>query len=285
MSESSGLIFIIIEKYDDYLRDRISFDEFYNNVLSPLLISNRRYKNDLEINTDSLDLLSTNIKDRYDAYRRHWDLGNEQEARKERKETILVAGEIVKKLEYIRDNLSAKEFNAGNINANNNVVIPKDNEQDLNLRKEDWDALLDSIRAKKCIPFLGPELFSPWLPLKDKLSEQWTRNLSEQWTNEYGYPFEDSSQLSRVTQFIAIDKGDSMYPKKVLSKMMREISSPDFVLTEFDDTPFATIADLDLPIYVTTNYDHFLETALENRNRKKRLLVKFADGMIKSRCI
>jgi hypothetical protein len=271
LSESDSPVFIIIEKYDYYLKDRISFDEFYSEFLSPSLITNRKYKNDLSnINTNSLDLLLTNIKDRYDSYRRHWDLGNEQEARKERKEAILVASEIVKKLEDIRENISIKKYNTTvNTIANNDAVIIRDSVQDLSLRNEDWDVLLDSIKSKKCIPFLGAELFSPWLPIEGKSSGEWTKDLSEQWTEEYGYPFEDSSQLSRVTQFIAIDNGDLMYPKKMIGKMLREIDSPNFAATEFNDTPYAVLADLNLPIYITTNYDHFMEAALEKRNEKK----------------
>jgi len=110
LSDSRNRIFTIIERYDDYLKDNISFDDFYNKVLSPFLIANREYKNDFtDVNTDSLDLCLTNIKNRYDAYRRQLDLGNEQEARKEKKETILVANEIVKILENIREYLSAKK--------------------------------------------------------------------------------------------------------------------------------------------------------------------------------
>src|SRR5262249_33618840 len=147
-------LFIIIEKYDDYLKDRITFDEFYKRALLPFLISNRKYKNELEdINTDSLDLLSANVKDRYDVYRNQSDLGNEQEARKERKEAVIIAGKIVEKLEFIRDNAAKKTSTSSMIE--NHALTSMTTGQNLGLEEKDWIILLDSIKAKKCIPFLG----------------------------------------------------------------------------------------------------------------------------------
>jgi len=39
-------------------------------------------------------------------------------------------------------------------------------------------------------------------------------------------------------------------------------------LGEFRNAPLAVLADLNLPIYITTNYDHFIEKALETRGGK-----------------
>jgi hypothetical protein len=39
-------------------------------------------------------------------------------------------------------------------------------------------------------------------------------------------------------------------------------------LGEFRNAPLAVLADLNLPIYITTNYDHFVEKALETRGGK-----------------
>ena len=69
---------------------------------------------------------------------------------------------------------------------------------------------------------------------------------------------------------MAIEYGDTMYPKRRLSEEIRRIDPPDFSLEKFKNTPYAVLADLDLPIFMTTNYDHFLEAALESRNRVKK---------------
>jgi hypothetical protein len=260
---------IIISKYEDFLNDKISLDEFYNKNVLPFLINTRKYKSSLgDINIDSLNLLLSNIKDKFDSYTYQKDLGNEQQERTERREIIMLFGKIVNKLQDLLDNLSERNLHTAN-NIDNSRIISGDIHEELNLTSDKWDDLRESIRQKKCIPFIGTEIFSSWFPYEHGLSEQWIRNLSEQWTKDYKYPFEDSSQISRVAQFIAIDKGDSMHPKKMLSKMLKEIKPPDFSRDEFKDTPYAVLADLDLPIYITTNYDHFLEEALKSRDKNK----------------
>lgn len=71
--------------------------------------------------------------------------------------------------------------------------------------------------------------------------------------------------MARVSQFLAIKEGDDVYPKELLSKELKQIKAPNFELGQFRDTPPAVLADLHLPIYITTNYDHFIEEALESR--------------------
>jgi len=45
------------------------------------------------------------------------------------------------------------------------------------------------------------------------------------------------------------------------------IMPPDFGLDEFRNTPPAVLAVFNLPIYITTNYDHFVEEALKSRGK------------------
>jgi len=51
-------------------------------------------------------------------------------------------------------------------------------------------------------------------------------------------------------------------------KQLARIYIPDFRLAEFRNTPPAVLADLNLPIYITTNYDHFIEEALKSRGKE-----------------
>ena len=59
-----------------------------------------------------------------------------------------------------------------------------------------WTQLLYSIRERKCTPFIGEDVCQPWIPLRKEISDRWAK--------EYDYPLQDSYQLSRVTQFLAI---------------------------------------------------------------------------------
>ena len=258
----SSVINIVIKRYENFMDNKLSFDELYNNILLPSLrklTTDSQFKNDLgDSNIESLNLLLINIKEKFEFYEYNTNLGNDEEARRERKETMLVGGKIVKKLESILESLLSKGKNADkdiNKESNSNLNLIA---EELSLKEDNWNDLMDYIKQQQCIPFVGSDIGSSNGPLS---------NLSEDWTALYDYPFEDSSQLSRVTQFIAIDKGDQMYPKRMLSKMLREINPPDF--SKVKDSPYLTLASLDLPIYITTNYDHTLEEALKFKTTKK----------------
>ena len=56
--------------------------------------------------------------------------------------------------------------------------------------------------------------------------------------------------------------------QKILSHYLRKIKPPGFSLPEYQNTIYAVLADLDLPIYITTNYDHFMESALESKGKR-----------------
>ena len=259
----SSVINIIIRKYENFMHDKLTLDELYTDILLPSLrklTTDSQFKKELgDSNIDTLNLLLTNIKDKFDFYERNTNLGNDLDARKERKEVMLVGGNIVKKLEVILENLLLKGKNADKeINRESNSKLESIVDE-LSLKEEDWDNLIYYIKKQQCVPFVGADTWSSNAPLS---------NLSEEWTALYDYPFEDSSQLSRVTQFIAIDKGDPMYPKRMLSKILKEIKPPDF--SKVTDSPYINLASLDIPIYITTNYDHTLEEALKFKNKNPK---------------
>ena len=84
----------------------------------------------------------------------------------------------------------------------------------------------------------------------------------------YPYPFEDSSQLRRVSQFMAtVMKEGEAYPKKRLSRLLKEKPLPDFALPKYKNTVYAVLADLNLPICITTNYGSiWKESKVDSRN-------------------
>ena len=135
----------------------------------------------------------------------------------------------------------------------------------MSLKDADWDELLYSIDDQSCTPFIGAGACGfrnkdnePWLPSGSTVSKK----LSE----KYEYPLDDSNVLDHVSQYVAIQNGD-MYPKNFIARLLKEISPPDFSKEEYKNTPHAVLADLKLPIYITTNYDEFMELALKSRGR------------------
>jgi SIR2-like domain len=92
-------------------------------------------------------------------------------------------------------------------------------------------------------------------------------DLAEVLAGEYGFPFDDEHRnLARVTQYAAIREGSRMYVKKRFADdMLTALPRPDFGAP---DEPHTLLADLSLPVYVTTNYDDFMYEALESRGRQ-----------------
>jgi hypothetical protein len=125
------------------------------------------------------------------------------------------------------------------------------------LEESDWDILLGRIKAGKCTPFLGAGACHGVLPLGGAIADRWAR--------EHGYPLRDSHDLARVAQFLAVRK-DPMYPKEeILNQFIRGTNSPDF--KEIDE-PHGVLAELPIPVYMTTNYDDFMMQALKARGKR-----------------
>jgi hypothetical protein len=123
------------------------------------------------------------------------------------------------------------------------------------IREEDWDDLLMLIRMGKCTPFIGAGACYPYLPLGGKLAIDWS--------DKYHYPLKDSNDLAKVAQFMAIDRYP-MFPKHIIAQEFEIKDRPNF---SREDDPHGILADLNLPIYITTNYDSFMFDALKARQK------------------
>ena len=129
-----------------------------------------------------------------------------------------------------------------------------ENDRKLNDRK--WNLLIKRIKDKKCTPFLGAGACHPCLPLGSDIALDWAK--------QYEYPFDDSWDLVRVAQFLAI-MNDSMFPKEEMAKLIKNKKMmPNF---NYPYELHGVLADLPLPIYLTTNYDDFMVKALETRKK------------------
>jgi len=133
------------------------------------------------------------------------------------------------------------------------------------LGESDWENLLQRIKDKECTPFTGAGACAGTLPLASEIADQWAE--------KYGYPLTDSGNLARVAQFLAVDQ-DPMFPKQVIRRQFQKTDPPCFEANE----PHCVLADLKLPIYITTNYDSFMFQALKSREREpKRELCQWND--------
>jgi SIR2-like domain len=122
-----------------------------------------------------------------------------------------------------------------------------------------WNYLIERIREGKCTPFLGAGVNDPGiLPLGSTIADEWAKDNT--------YPLEDSNDLARVAQYLAITKPDPMACKEeMIRKWFRNVTPPNFKdLNE----PLGVLAELPLPIYMTTNYDSLMIQALKSKRKE-----------------
>ena len=127
------------------------------------------------------------------------------------------------------------------------------------LTQKDWDILVQRIKSKNCTPFLGAGAAYGVLPLGAEIAREWAQ--------KYEYPLDDPFNLIAVAQFVALTT-DPMAPKEEIVRMFKAKGKvPDFS----DPTePHGALADLALPLYITTNYDDFMTQALRSRDKDAR---------------
>lgn len=125
----------------------------------------------------------------------------------------------------------------------------------------DWDVLLSRIRHKACTPFLGAGASAHRLPTGT--------DLARLWAHEFGYLLRDRDDLAQVAQYMAITR-DLPFPKERVSELCTNVD-PTEALRPGDS--YDIISDLDLPIYITTNYDDLLWHALRNKRKDPQVLL------------
>ena len=126
------------------------------------------------------------------------------------------------------------------------------------LTERDWVTLLSRIPRGKVVPFIGAGACYGSLPLGG--------DIAREWAERFHYPMSDTGDLVRVSQFLAVEF-DPVYPKELVLERLRGIDPPDL---HAPDEPHGVLADLPLPIYLTTNYDDFMARALASRYRDPR---------------
>jgi SIR2-like domain len=124
------------------------------------------------------------------------------------------------------------------------------------LDEETWAALIDNVINGECTPFLGAGISSPYVPTGKQLSMLLAK--------ESEYPLDDKANLARVAQYITSLRKNPGAVKRRVCDIIRDAQL--VAVGELSDKPprnHLLLASLDLPIYITTNYDNYMEGALQ----------------------
>jgi hypothetical protein len=135
-----------------------------------------------------------------------------------------------------------------------------------------WTLLLERIAMKKCTPIVGAGACIGGPPVGVS-AEKWSlkypigADLAREWATEFEYPLEDSARIERVAQFIGVEHGPSL-PKERIAWHLEKASPPDF---EIENEPHRVLAELGLPVYLTSNCDDYLLRALRRAEKDVRV--------------
>jgi hypothetical protein len=119
-----------------------------------------------------------------------------------------------------------------------------------------WETIVDTVIAKECTPFLGAGISAPYVPTGKQLSTA----LAE----EFDYPLDDKTNLARVTQYIASLRNQPFIKRKICDQIRSAQDDAAVALGDGLPRNHILLARLQLPIYVTTNYDDYLERAVQS---------------------
>jgi SIR2-like domain len=145
------------------------------------------------------------------------------------------------------------------------------------LRDETWETLVETIGARACTPFLGAGVAMPHLPGGAQLAS-WL-------ADTYEYPLDDRSNLARVAQYVASRYQPPFVKRKVCDHLKAAQGVAAGVLGDEIPENYRLLAALDLPLYVTTNYDDYLQLALERRRSVEEVHVEICrwnDRLVRS---
>jgi hypothetical protein len=161
----------------------------------------------------------------------------------------------------------------------------------------DWRTLIRRIKAGKCTPIISAQVGSPFSAEQNQVVEAWAE--------EIAYPMSDLNNLPRVTQYATIISPDILSAKEDFLDFLKErlldrvkdeqeaVEQSAFLETLEDElydlsfsnvavrlgypryedeleNPLRILAELPLPIYLTTHYHTFLEDALRAAGKEPR---------------
>jgi hypothetical protein len=122
------------------------------------------------------------------------------------------------------------------------------------LHEETWEMLVASVLRKTCTPFLGAGVSVPHLPRGSQLAATLAKDCN--------YPFADDTNLTRVSQYIASTRDPGFLRDQVQQHLSDRQRAAEQCLHGAPPANHLILARLELPLYITTNYDCYLEKAI-----------------------
>jgi hypothetical protein len=129
-------------------------------------------------------------------------------------------------------------------------------EEDTGLSEDDWQRLLTAIRLGRCTPFLGSGASIPHVRGASSIAKDWAR--------DQNFPFPNSTELIKVAQYLSVRFG----PLEPKARMVSEcdVERPTFGSNNI----YEVLAGLNIPVFMTTNYDSLMAYALEGKGKCPR---------------
>lgn len=119
-----------------------------------------------------------------------------------------------------------------------------------------WARLVARVARGECTPFLGAGAAAATLPVGSAFAGELAA--------KYSIPATGPLDLALVTQYASVGVDDPMAAKDDVVARIEGAELPDFADPA---EPHSVLASLPLPVYLTTNYDHFLEAALQHHGK------------------
>jgi hypothetical protein len=120
--------------------------------------------------------------------------------------------------------------------------------------EREFDILLERIVQGRCLPIIGAGINSADVP---QLSQ-----IAQSWAMKYDYPFAEASNFPKVAQYLSVHY-DYAFLRELIADEYRKYKLP----VESNERLAAT-ASLPFPVYITTNYDSFLQQQLIRLHRQ-----------------
>ncbi|MFQ5612792.1 MAG: CHAT domain-containing protein [Anaerolineae bacterium] len=152
-----------------------------------------------------------------------------------------------------------------------------------------WPFLLENIDRGQCLPFLGPRVNAGLLPDRETVAATLA--------DKFGYPLPDRHNLVRVAQYMAIndpgllrddylrlmqrslfmhlglkptEEDKRRFRRMGFSETAEALNWAEAVLAVQENEIHHLLADLDFPLYLTTNFDNFMTEALKHKGLTPR---------------
>lgn len=130
------------------------------------------------------------------------------------------------------------------------------------LSDRDWKNLLRRIDRGRCTPLIGDGALAEGQPRKQDIARRWAK--------EYGYLLDNSTDLARVAQYMAVVEG--LLPKEDIIELIQR--APPFDHTVPDDI-HNVLAQIPFPVYITTNPTDSMVQALVAQGKRPQREICF----------